>query len=285
MKVGVLQTLGLGDFLTALPAIRALRRHYRDAELTWIGKPEYLQLVEPIFDQVVELRYLTDAVEIPRLDIGVNLHGSGPVSHQLLVRSRDLLAFHEPRFAPRGPAWRSRVHIRQHWIDLLSRYGISGDPNDFYLDSPEGSRRGASVLHIAPRDRDRWWPLERFAEVARAVSHPVVIGHERVKELPAYSLLELQEVVSAAELVIGVDSGIAHLAYAYGRPTITLFGPAPALRWGPPCHVRHVVLGNRTKFDRVQPEGPCSSHLMRVSSEEVVAACRTMMGESPRASA
>ena len=38
------------------------------------------------------------------------------------------------------------------------------------------------------------------------------------------------------------DTGVAHLATAYRRPSVVLFGPvAPAL-WGPPPRPQHVVL-------------------------------------------
>jgi ADP-heptose:LPS heptosyltransferase len=42
--------------------------------------------------------------------------------------------------------------------------------------------------------------------------------------------------------VVSADTGAAHLAAAYARPSVILFGPAPPERWGPPAAGRHVVL-------------------------------------------
>ena len=37
-------------------------------------------------------------------------------------------------------------------------------------------------------------------------------------------------------------SGVAHLATAYRRPSVVLFGPVSPALWGPPRRPQHVVL-------------------------------------------
>jgi ADP-heptose:LPS heptosyltransferase len=44
----------------------------------------------------------------------------------------------------------------------------------------------------------------------------------------------LAAVVAAARLVVSGDTGIAHLATAYGTPSVVLFGPISPALWGPP---------------------------------------------------
>jgi heptosyltransferase-1 len=41
--------------------------------------------------------------------------------------------------------------------------------------------------------------------------------------LPAMSLTKLAEILAAASIVVGVDTGLVHLAAALDRPTIALF--------------------------------------------------------------
>lgn len=272
MRVAVLQTLGLGDFLTAIPALRALRSHFCDSHLTWIGKREYLSLIEPIFDDVIDLRYLTEPIDLPSFDCAVNLHGSGPVSHQRLHRSPEIIGFYNERYSPFGPLWSSTCHIRGLWSSLLISYGIKCDPENFRLGhEAEGDD---VLLHVDARDKDRWWPIERFQDVIHEFANAEVIGERLSKPK---TLAETVNLVRSAKLVIGVDSGVAHLAYAYSRPTVTLFGPAPAARWGPPKAQRHSVLGNLSHFDAINPDGPCSPHLLSVTSGEVVIAARELL--------
>jgi ADP-heptose:LPS heptosyltransferase len=48
------------------------------------------------------------------------------------------------------------------------------------------------------------------------------------------TLTELAALVADATMVICGDTGIAHLATAYGTPSVVLFGPVSPRHWGPP---------------------------------------------------
>ena len=48
--------------------------------------------------------------------------------------------------------------------------------------------------------------------------------------------------VAAARVVVCGDTGVAHLATAYRRPSVVLFGPVSPHLWGPPDRPQHVVL-------------------------------------------
>lgn len=50
--------------------------------------------------------------------------------------------------------------------------------------------------------------------------------------LPAMSLAELGSEIGRAGLVVGVDSGLTHLAAAMGRPTVVIYGSTSAVRTG-----------------------------------------------------
>jgi ADP-heptose:LPS heptosyltransferase len=53
----------------------------------------------------------------------------------------------------------------------------------------------------------------------------------------------LAMLVAHAGLVICGDTGVAHLATAYGTRSVLLFGPMAPARWGPPAGgFRHTVL-------------------------------------------
>jgi ADP-heptose:LPS heptosyltransferase len=54
--------------------------------------------------------------------------------------------------------------------------------------------------------------------------------------------LELAAVIAAARVVVCGDTGVAHLATAYRRPSVVLFGPVSPALWGPPQRPQHVVL-------------------------------------------
>ncbi|MFD1211350.1 glycosyltransferase family 9 protein, partial [Arthrobacter sp. GCM10027362] len=76
------------------------------------------------------------------------------------------------------------------------------------------------------------------AELAGLPAASVVAGHQ--------SLAEFAALIADAALVISADTGAAHLATAYGRRSVVIFGPAPAAEWGPPPGP-HIVLTDESR--------------------------------------
>jgi ADP-heptose:LPS heptosyltransferase len=123
---------------------------------------------------------------------------------------------------------------------------------------------GAAVIHPGAASGSRRWPAERFAAAARILAAwglPVVISGSAAERALAdrvalaaglgreavlagqTDLLGLAAIVAEASLVISNDTGVAHLAVAYGTPSVTLFGPVSPALWGPPRNSpRHVAL-------------------------------------------
>ncbi|HSX97856.1 MAG TPA: glycosyltransferase family 9 protein, partial [Streptomyces sp.] len=89
----------------------------------------------------------------------------------------------------------------------------------------------------------------------------------------------LSALVAAARAVVSGDTGIAHLAVAHATPSVTLFGPVPPSRWGPPAHPRHQVLWH-TGPDG-DPHGRRTDPvLLRIRPEDVLDALGRLPGAS-----
>jgi ADP-heptose:LPS heptosyltransferase len=86
-------------------------------------------------------------------------------------------------------------------------------------------------------------------------------------------LLQLAALVAAARLVVSGDTGVAHLATAYGRPSVLLFGPTPPARWGPPLDGPHTVLWHGDGSGDPLGAQPDPA-LLRITTEEVVSAAQ-----------
>ena len=72
--------------------------------------------------------------------------------------------------------------------------------------------------------------------------------------------------------MISGDTGIAHLASAYGTPSVVLFGPVDPAQWGPPADGPHVALAHPAtrRGDRFVDEPDPA--LLAIGVEEVLAA-------------
>ncbi len=313
----VLRALGVGDFLTGIPAYRALRRVFPTFELTLAAPPELAPLAElaGVFDRLLPARGLAPLrwAHTRPPEIAVNLHGRGPQSHWLLqaLRPTHVVAFACPdggsAGCPSGPGWRANEHEVTRWCRLLRAHGV--DAAEYELDLPvpelDSPAPGAVVIHPGAGSASRRWPAERFAEVARSlrdVGHQVVIsGSAAEKPLSAsvasaagptdpasgdlevlagrLNLKRLAALVARARLVISGDTGVAHLATAYRRPSVVLFGPTPPSLWGPPPRAQHMSL-----WKGAGTGDPHGSHthpaLLRIDVPEVLdAASRALSAE------
>lgn len=298
----VLRVLGLGDLLTAVPALRALADAFPDHHRILAAPIAVRPLVELIgaIDDVVDAAQLGRLRNVDLPDVAVNLHGRGPESHEVLLqtRPRRLIAFREPGIAGTAgsPNWRPDEHEVARWCRLLTESGIPADPSRLHVAPPPPPVEylGATVVHPGAASAARRWPAERWAAVARAETDAgrgvVVTGSTGERTLVdsvvdsaglassanlagRTGLRELAALVGGAGLVVCGDTGVAHLATAVGTPSVVLFGPTAPDRWGPPPErLQHVVLWTGWTGD---PHADAPDHgLLEIGVDDVVRAAQ-----------
>lgn len=119
-------------------------------------------------------------------------------------------------------------------------------------------------LHPAARDHTRRWPAERFIAVGQQLHTRyggtlLVLGEPEDAAAAAVarglgascrnlagqtSLLTLGGVLARLALLVTNDTGPAHMAYALGTPTVTIFGAGDPARYGPPAAGPFVALAH-----------------------------------------
>jgi ADP-heptose:LPS heptosyltransferase len=92
-------------------------------------------------------------------------------------------------------------------------------------------------------------------------------------------LTDLAAVVAAAAIVISNDTGVSHLAVAYGTPSVTLFGPVSPALWGPPPgSPRHLALWKGTGARPGDAHGAqVDPRLLRIEAAEVLEAAARLV--------
>jgi ADP-heptose:LPS heptosyltransferase len=297
------RALGLGDLLCGVPALRALRAAFPEHEIA-LATPRALAPLAELSgaaDAVVDSAPLA-VPDVSAPDLAVNLHGRGPESHRALLATAPgrLIAFacEAAGMAVSGPTWRAGEHEVTRWCRLLAESGIPADPGRLDLPTPpwpvpDGVAR-ASVVHPGAASPARRWPASRWAAVAAAergagravvvtgsaAERPLAEEVARTAGLPADAVLagrtdlrDLAAIVAAAGRLFSGDTGIAHLATAFGTPSVVLFGPTPPAEWGPPSDKpQHVALHHGGRGD---PHGDePDPGLLSITVDEVLAAAR-----------
>ncbi|MFI9503949.1 glycosyltransferase family 9 protein [Nocardia sp. NPDC052566] len=305
----VLTARGLGGLLTAVPALRALRvaRPYHQLVL---AAPGWLRPIVELSGCADELHATPMAgalrwnAEPPTL--AVNLHGSGPdsIADLLATDPEQLITHRHPEFPLiHGPVWPHEVHETRRWCALLESAGIPADPTRVDIAAPPeaAGERTHVVIHPGAGAPARQWPPERFAAVAAALwesGRPVVVTGTAT-ELPLarevaeraglpetatvageLTLRQLAATVAGAALVVSGDTGVGHLATAFGTPSVLVFGPnSPAWCGPPPTRSRHIALWAGHVGD---PEGETPDPgLLVVSVAEVVDAAQRLLQAAP----
>jgi ADP-heptose:LPS heptosyltransferase len=205
MKIAVVRALQLGDFLCAVPALRALHGEYPAARITLLGLPWARQLVGRF------RRYLYDFIEFPGYpglperacdpaalprffeavrargyDLAIQMHGSGEIMNRVVQRmgARHSAGFYRPgRVCPdpeRFVQWRDAEHEVLRYLRLVERLGAVSQGTALEFPLAEADRREWSalglerdsyvVVHPGSQLASRRWPPERFAAVADALA-------------------------------------------------------------------------------------------------------------------
>jgi ADP-heptose:LPS heptosyltransferase len=304
----VLRALGLGDFMTGLPALQLIRRSLPDHRLVLAAGPQF-EVLLPLISYLDELYPSGELMRLTGLarpvDIAIDLHGNGIASRRLLAELEParLIAFGNRQNGLNGPEWCAAEQETQRWCRLIACTLLSPTagcpPVADCVDRPRIEvPDGLTVLHPGAAYPSRRWPPERFVAVARCLAeagHRVVISggaaetalveaivaQTGVESLIGLSLLELFAVVATARLVVSGDTGIAHVASNYRTPSVTLFGPVSPAIWGPPVDPRHAVLfrGNGSGDPHGSNIDPA---LLRISVEEVLGAIEQIPADSDR---
>lgn len=186
-------------------------------------------------------------------------------------------------------------HTVEHYLDLLRPLGIKVEGAPPALRLPETAAPASApyaVLHPGTARPEKFWLADRWAEVARHLTerhglkivvtagpdpaeqaHAAAIGSQTI--VPP-DLCAFAAVLRDAALVVSCDTAAVHLAAAFQRPQIALFGPTNPFHWRP-RHERAVVIS------AAQPDAPMTAFDPRMKGAPMdristAAVCRAIDG-------
>jgi ADP-heptose:LPS heptosyltransferase len=281
-RVAIVRLRSLGDCVLTTPAIGLLNRTRPDLAIGVVVEERFEAVFEgnPAVNQILPLAW--PAVRQWRPTLCVNLHG-GTRSQWITALSgapwRAGFAHHNTTLAynikiPRAQKIlrvQRTVHTAEHMASAFFALGVPlQDVPRAQLFAGEPLQKGKyAVLHPFASAPDKQWRAERFCEVARYLSlwniKPVFLAGPqdnvaafREHQIVQGSLNDAKALLSKAAVFIGNDSGPAHVAAAFGTPSVVLFGSSNPAIWGPWQTEAEIV---------VAPEG-----LKQVSVSRVIAA-------------
>jgi ADP-heptose:LPS heptosyltransferase len=282
-RVAIIRLRSLGDSVLTTPALSLLKQARPDLRVAVVvedrfaavfaGNPDVEQILAPNAASVGRFR--------PHL--ALNLHGGATSVRMMLAAASGLRAgFAHFRFQPmynlRIPRAQEilgvdrKVHTAEHLASAVFYLGVplAEIPRARLFATAVSRPRPYAVLHPFASEAAKTWPQENFLAVAKHLNRdlgiePLFIGGAG-EDLSAFAefscfqgapLEEVKSLLAGASVFVGNDSGPAHIAAAFGRPVVVLFGSSEVENWRP-WRTENVVL--------TSPQGIHSLEVSQVTS-------------------
>lgn len=263
MKVLLVRFSSIGDIVLTSPVIRCMRQQIKDLELHVLTKASFRELytLNPAVDKVycIEKRLHEVMADLEKenyhhiVDLHRNLRSIGlrlrlriPAStYPKLNLRKFLLVMLKLDFLPDR-------HIVDRYFDAVKNLGVINDGKglDFFLrtedevvlnDLPKGFSDGYIAVVVGGKHTTKILPAEKVAAVIGHLHYPVVLlggpedrsRGELIRAMSSgnvlnacgtYTLRQSASLLKQAKSVITNDTGLMHIAAAFGKKIISVWG-------------------------------------------------------------
>jgi len=280
MKILVIRFSSMGDIIYTTPVVRCLKKQLSGAEVHFLTKAAFKYIYDnnPYVDKLLLLKgTLAETIaeiKAERYDYIIDLHNNLRTSLIKLRVGVKSSTYKKQRLRK----WLSLkfklklippVHLVDRYLKTVAFLGVKNDnlPIDYYIKSdhdlakllPPSHQTNYVAFVIGATHFTKRMPNEKIARICREIKHPVVLlGGNDVKgngefiaaQTPnAYnacgttSLDESVFLVSKANVVLGFDTGLTHIAEAFDTPIASIWGgTVPELLGVQPYKVKDVLV-------------------------------------------
>jgi len=337
-RILIIRPSSIGDIVMASPMIKALKKGYQNARISWLVDPSAIDLLRfnPLLDEVIPwdknrwkrlwkkgrlLAFLGELFRFSRemraRHFDLALDAQGLLRSRLLARlshaparvgftSKEPGRFLMTRIISRGPPSK---HMASEYEYMMQELGIPPSPfsPDIVL-SGKDLMRGKEVIHktgIGERYAvfcpfttrpQKHWVEKRWAGLAATIHEKlalpcIVLGgpgdrsqasailalapHKIIDLTGELSLAVSAAIISRSALTIGVDTGLTHLAVAFYRPTVALFGATCPYLYS--RNQKALVLYNRMPCSPCKRSPTCNGEypcMEKINIEDVLEAAK-----------
>ncbi|MCX7861718.1 MAG: glycosyltransferase family 9 protein [Bacteroidales bacterium] len=264
VKFLVVRFSSIGDIVLTTPIVRCLKQQVEGAEVHFLTKPMYKQLIQhnPHIDKVLILQpKLSDTIKeikAETYDYIIDLH------HNLrtcIIKNRtQILAFSFPKL--NWQKWLMvnfkinrlpNVHIVDRYFETVKLFDVQNDGKGLELhitendevelkNLPEFLWNGYWVAVIGAKHVTKKIPSDMLIRIIDEVRLPVVLlgdqtDAEKANEIITstsypyiynacgqYSILQSASLIKQATMILTADTGLMHIAAAYQKKMVTVWG-------------------------------------------------------------
>lgn len=263
MKFLIIRFSSIGDIVLTSPVVRCLKQQVPGAEVHFLTKQAFGAILEnnPYIDKVHVLadsfELMVHELKLEEYDYIIDLHhnlrtlrvkkalGKKSYSFRKLNLEKWMLTSFKIDFLP-------DLHIVDRNFVTVAPFGVRNDDRglDYFIppgsvvkesDIPAAHLAGYIGLVIGAAYSTKKLPLHKLKDLCALIDHPIIIlgGKEDREEAAAiaemdpvrlynacgkFSLHESADLVRRSKLVITHDTGLMHIAAAFQKPIISIWG-------------------------------------------------------------
>ncbi len=262
-KFLIVRFSSIGDIVLTTPVIRCIRRHYPGSEIHYLTKKAFLPVLRhnPYLDKIYLLdnnrEELTVELLKEKYDLLIDLHHNLRTyalrrSLQVESASFNKLNLQKWLMVNLRVNMLPDVHIVDRYLDTVKKLGVTNDFEglDYFLspgdevsakDLPASHHAGYIAIVIGATYATKKLPVEKLATLCSMIHHPIILlggntdaaegnqiaAQDDIKIYNAcgkFTLNESAYLVKQAKLVISHDTGLMHMAAAFKKPVISIWG-------------------------------------------------------------
>ena len=259
-RVAILRLRSLGDCVLTTPALDILKRFRPDLRLAIFVENRFREIFEGNPDLAEIHPPELAALRRFRPQLCLNFHGgtrSAWMTELSGARYRAGFGHFRQQFVYNVQIPRAQeilhldrtVHTAEHLASAIFFLGapVCEIPRAKLVPAtpaPPTIESSSAIIHAIAATPEKTWAPAHFLAIADHLAQsgvpPVFIGapdddltpFRRYRTLQS-ALSEVKSLFAAASLFVGNDSGPAHMAAAFGVPSVVIFGPSDPAIWGP----------------------------------------------------
>lgn len=263
VKFLVIRFSSIGDIVLTTPVVRCLKQQVEDARVHYVVKKQYASILEnnPHIDKIHlfddDLKGLADILSAENFDYIIDLHKN--IRSNMIRNRLKLHSFTFPKL--NYQKWLlvnfkidhlPDLHIVDRYFEAVKLFDVKNDGKglDYFIPAaeevdiaglPSGFRNGYIAFAIGAQHFTKKLPSSKIASICRKTGLPVILLGDR-NDQPAgeeisksagtlvlnacgqYSLNQSASLVRQSRLVITHDTGLMHIASAFGKNIISIWG-------------------------------------------------------------
>ena len=263
-KILIIRFSSIGDIVLTTPVIRCLKQQLKNPEIHYLTKKSYLPILQanPYIDKIHlldnGLNHLISSLKKEDFDYVIDLH-KNLRSFKIKMRLRkpscsfDKLNLKKWLLVNFKIDLLPKIHIVERYLETVKRFGVRNDFQglDYFIPDgesvnldllPEPFNHGYTAFIIGGQHATKKMPPEKIISICRKIDNPVILlgGKEdveagekvssyagRKKVLNAcgkYTINESASLVKQAKNIISHDTGLMHIAAAFKKDIISIWG-------------------------------------------------------------